>query len=422
MRIVFLSNYYPPFSRGGYEQWCQEVADALVRRGHSVIVITSRLPDSVCSEMITATEGCNIEVQRCLTLEVEGGLLRTAMRLVYQRARDERGNLSRVRQVLADFAPDVAMVWGMWNVPRSVPALIEQLLPGRVAYYLCDYWPTLPSAYIQQWQNPAARLVARLPKKLIGNVFLSRLRREPPIPLKLEHPLCVSRALRDLLGHGGARVAHARIIQGGIQVDDFRPLALRRWECHDGGLKLLYAGRLTPEKGVHTAIEALVTLAHRMDRSVTLDLVGWGDQHYVKDLRRSMRRARLEDRVTFSGSVERSAMPGLLARYDALLFPSVWAEPFARTVIEAMATGLVVIGTTTGGTADVLVEGETGLTFPAGDSNALATQIQRLGDDRELGRKLAKAARECVEDRFTFTRMVDEIEADLATLAVARCC
>jgi glycosyltransferase involved in cell wall biosynthesis len=94
-----------------------------------------------------------------------------------------------------------------------------------------------------------------------------------------------------------------------------------------------------------------------------------------------------------------------------LLFPSVWPEPLARVVQEAMAVGLVVIGTTTGGTPELLQDGLTGLTFAAEDADGLARQIGRLARDPALFETLAQAARQTVESRFTQERMVDEIEA-----------
>jgi glycosyltransferase involved in cell wall biosynthesis len=99
-----------------------------------------------------------------------------------------------------------------------------------------------------------------------------------------------------------------------------------------------------------------------------------------------------------------------------LLFPSIWPEPLARVVQEAMASGLVVIGTTTGGTPELLREGETGLTFPAEDATALAHQIGRLAADPALYNRLALAARHTVETSFTEQRMVDEIERYFAGL------
>jgi glycogen(starch) synthase len=103
----------------------------------------------------------------------------------------------------------------------------------------------------------------------------------------------------------------------------------------------------------------------------------------------------------------------VLAQYDALIFPSEWQEPFARTVLEAMAAGLVVIGTTTGGTGEILVDEVTGLTFPAGDAQVLARQIQHLYHNPTLRVQLAKIGQQCVIQNFTFSRMVDQIETAL---------
>ena len=82
-----------------------------------------------------------------------------------------------------------------------------------------------------------------------------------------------------------------------------------------------------------------------------------------------------------------------------------------------MAAGLVVIGTTTGGTGEILVEGETGLTFPAGDAEQLAAQIRRLVDDPVLCRRLGDSGCRTVREYYTLGRMVDELEAELFTIA-----
>lgn len=413
MRLLFLTNLYPPHAAGGYEQWCQEVAVEFRQRGHSVAVLTSR------AAAPGGSEG-GIDVRRLLNLEVEGGLASTTVRLLRDRGRLERENLEHLERVVQEFEPDVALLWGMWNVPRSVPARLEDLRPGKTAYYLCDYWLTLPSAYIQQLENPSSRVITRMAKQAIAGFLLRHLRQEERGRLRLDHPICVSQAVRDLLAHDGVQMDHAKVIQGGIQIDDFAPRALARWDVNEGSLRLVYAGRMTEEKGVHTAVRAMAQVASREGRPVFLDLVGTGAAPYLAMLNELIGRNRLRDRVRFRPRIPREQMPELLAEYDALLFPSEWPEPFGRAIMEAMAVGLVVIGTTTGGTSDVLVENETGLTYPSGDAAALARQIERLRDDRQLGQRLARRARRTVEERFTFKRMVDEIEADLETLLRAR--
>ena len=103
-------------------------------------------------------------------------------------------------------------------------------------------------------------------------------------------------------------------------------------------------------------------------------------------------------------------MPRVIEAHDVLVFPSIWPEPLARIIQEAMVCGLVVIGTTTGGTREILLDGVNGLTFEVENAQMLAEKIVQVIDDGGLRAKLARAARQTVVERFNLTRMVDEIE------------
>ena len=417
MKILFVSNMFPPYGRGGYEQWCEEVALALAARGHNVAVLTSRsgAKDEGNLTAGNSTPAPPIAVYRTLHVQVEGGLAQTTLRLLRAPRRFEEENIAHTRAVIDQFEPDIVMIWGMWNIDRSVPQQIEAAMGSRVVYYFCDYWPTLPSAYIQRFQEPARHGQMQQFKSWIGRYFLPRLAQDTPVQLRFEHPICVSRAVRDILTAGGAAVEHARIIYGGTTVEDFD---LARAHSPSGSpdgkcLRLLYIGRLEATKGVHTAVQAM----ERLDASVTLDILGAGDPDYTAALQAAVAQGGMDGRVHFLGAARRSEVPGVLAQHDVLLFPSEWNEPFARSVLEGMAAGLVVVGTTTGGTGEILVDGETGLTFAAGDDIQLAAQIQRLVTDPELRRRLAQTGRQIVRQYYTLGRMVDELEAELQTAA-----
>ena len=113
-------------------------------------------------------------------------------------------------------------------------------------------------------------------------------------------------------------------------------------------------------------------------------------------------------------------MPALLQQFDALVFPSIYEEPLARMTQEAMASGLVVVGTTTGGTAEILRDGETGLTFAPEDADALADQVVRLVSDPDLRRRLVQTGRQTVQEKFTLDRMVGDIDAYLGSCLADR--
>jgi glycosyltransferase involved in cell wall biosynthesis len=70
-------------------------------------------------------------------------------------------------------------------------------------------------------------------------------------------------------------------------------------------------------------------------------------------------------------------MPGLLRKFDVLVLPSIWPEPFSRAVLEGLVSGLVVVATRSGGTPEIIVDGENGLLFTPNDPEELAKKIAR---------------------------------------------
>jgi glycosyltransferase involved in cell wall biosynthesis len=125
----------------------------------------------------------------------------------------------------------------------------------------------------------------------------------------------------------------------------------------------------------------------------------------------------LEHQVTFRGRVPRSEVSEIVAKHDVFLFTSIYEEPIARSVMEAMATGLAVVGTSVGGQAEMLEDEANALVFPPDNPEALSACILRLHRDPDLRVRLAEAGRRMVLERFTLVRMVDEMELWLRGIA-----
>jgi len=407
MRILFISNYYPPYEVGGYEQLCQEVASRLTERGHQVAVLTSR-PEPRGKPVVEDN------VYRVLTLEVDWRLPVSAwQQFFFGRKRREAENLEWFDRVVAESDPQVILVWNARELHRSLLQQAENLPSAGVVYWLAGYSPAEPDQFTCYWQSRAQKGYKTWPKKLVGALALRMLAAEGrPVRLRLEHVLCVSAAFRDSQVQAGLLPPHSRVVYNGIDLEQF-PFCVRHDRAPQDGepLRLLYAGRLAPEKGVHTAIEAVGHLVRQVGlQNVYLLVVGSGPQPYrdrLADLRCSLH---LEEQVEFRDWVSREEMPGLMRQFDVLVLPSIYDEPLARIVQEAMATGLVVVGTLTGGTKEILVDEVNGLAFPPGDASALAAQIARLAGDPGLRLALAQNGRCTVEEKFSLTRMVDEME------------
>ena len=401
MRILFLSNFFPPARPGGYTQWCHEVAERLAERGHTIGILTS------CYESAKAPAN-EQNIYRLLHLEGDLAYYQP-LHFFTQWKKQHRENLASLTQTVQDFAPDLIFVWGMWALSKALPALAEQLLPGRVVYYVSDYWLSALDMHTTYWQSSTRRSPMQVPKRVLGKIAISMLAKEGKSDLKLEQVICVSARVRDLLVEAGLPIQHARIIHGGTDIERF--LGVRDRDYRSGHLKLLYAGQLVHHKGVHTAIEAMARLVNeRRIKQITLTLVGSGHPDYEALLRDLVDRERLHDFVTFHEPVSKDKMAAVFQQFDVLIFPSIYEEPLARVTQEAMASGLVVVGTTTGGTKEILRDGETGLTFAPEDADGLAKHVARLISDPDLCCRLAQAGRQTVLENFTLDKMVREIE------------
>jgi glycosyltransferase involved in cell wall biosynthesis len=119
---------------------------------------------------------------------------------------------------------------------------------------------------------------------------------------------------------------------------------------------------------------------------------------------------KLDAVVSLHDPYPKEKMGELYANADIFLFTSIWQEPFGRVLVEAMASGVVVIGTATGGSGEILLDGKTGLTYPPGDSEALAERIFSLYSDRKMYDLLSSEGRKFAIEKFSIERMVNEIE------------
>lgn len=413
LRILFLSNSYPPIRSGGYDQLCHDVAGALRVRGHDVAVLTSR---EECATAVREPGG----VYRYLQRQNDLFFYRPAYFFLGRKTR-ERQNQRALEQVVAEVQPDLLMVWGMWGMSHRILSVAERMFPARIVYYLADYWPISDDLDRAYWKLPTRRPFMRPVKEVLRRIARRQIGADQARSLRFDHVLCVSEALKRHMIDGGLQIEHAQVIHNGIDVDDFLiEDAATRHRSQQDTLRLLYAGQVAPHKGVFTLVEALARLAEADQISrLTLTIIGTGHPDNMTRMETLIRTRGLTDRVILRAAVPREAMPAVLREHDVLLFPSIYEEPLARIVQEAMLVGLAVIGTTTGGTKEILVDRENGLTFEPDDAEGLAAQIARLVADPGERDRLVAAGRRTILDHFTLDRMADEVEAYLQRMLCA---
>lgn len=412
MRVLFLTNFYPPYELGGQGRSCNQVVQALKERGHTTRVVTSM-------HGINNKPVCDDEICRCLYLEMDLTPLLHSINFFTQRKKREQHNLKSLKAQIRLFEPDIIFIWGMWNFSRNIPVLAEALMPGRVVYRFAEYWPTLPSQHEFYWRAPAQTWYNRLLKGLLKPLALAMLsKEEQPAKLSFANVISVSAATRDLLIEKGIPLNHAKVIHTGLEVEPYlnekRPPNLKTKQA----MELLYVGRISADKGIETAIKAVghLVYVHGLN-DVQFRLAGSGSENYMAYLQQVVIDKGLEDCVKFLGWVPHEEMIRLMTRFDVLIVPSEWPEPFARVVLEGMVSGLAVVATPNGGTAEIVRDGENGLLFETGNSQDLAQKLADLSTDKSLLEKLQKNGRETVLANFTLGKMIDNYESYLMDVA-----
>lgn len=407
MRILFISNYFPPHHIGGYEELCEEVAEGLKYRGHEVSVLTSRRGVSMARE----DPG---PIFRWLHSEIDYQAGQIPFQFLKGRVRRANDNIAALDKALFRWKPDIVMVWGMWNLSRDLLTHIDARESIPIVYYIADHWPLLPDAFALHWQEPARRWLTRWPKRLVGSVMRKVYggRREVA-PVSFDHALCVSADVRDHLRENGVKFRDVRVVHNGIHlsVGPTEALVKRRLPCHE--LRIVYAGRLSPDKGIPTVLNAMVML-QEAGLDVCLTIAGSGASWYEKQLHAQTHSLGISGRVSFLGRIERSLLSAVLSDSDVMVVPSIWPDPLPRIIQEGMDAGLVIVASEVGGIPEIIEDDVNGLMFPPGDANALAQQLQRLHDDPSVSARLAAEAARTVRIRFDIERTIQEVHEYLS--------
>lgn len=152
--------------------------------------------------------------------------------------------------------------------------------------------------------------------------------------------------------------------------------------------KILYVGRLSPEKNVEMLIEAARTIPQWFE----LEIVGGGEE--AKMLRKT---ARGETRIVFLGRQSMRQLPEIYRRADIFVLPSN-TESFGQVLLQAAAAGCAIVATRTPGASSIIEDGATGLLTKVGDREELKKAIEKLIIDKDLRLRLAAAARKMAEE------------------------
>ena len=388
MKVLLVSNFYPPYWVGGYEQIAAWIACGLRERGHEVLVLTGRGPAFDGREVRGELDLDLVHVREAYfrTGIVQGnGLGEAIRRHVFSPA-----NFAACRRTLLSFRPDLVSFWNPAFITFS-PLLAARVTGVPAVAHVSD---TVANVF-RNPHPPAFPERARGAARVVVDLLL-RLSR----PARFVVPSAFLReklVRRESLPPSRVDVLHWPV----------EPTVSRREAAaREGVRRLLFVGTLIPEKGPRVLLAALRD-AVREAPDLSLTLVGEGPEAYVASLREAAKGLP----VSFRGRLDRSEVIAAYEAHDALVFPSIWEEPFAVVPLEAMAMGLAVVATRAGGTPEAVVHERTGLLVPPDDPLALRHAILRLAADPALARSLAAEGQRWARRGQAFPAFMDRLDA-----------
>ena len=392
MRILVVTNYFPPQYLGGAELSALNSCRGLLQRGHevSVLVVNNRTAEPV--DVQYSVQNIPVHKVSYRSFLANHSLVQTfgsrVYRTVVAEIRRMRPDLVHVHNVSgATLAPFVAC--RRLGVPVVLTLHDHWLLcPNNMLYRgdgsLCD--PVQGSGYCKQCYR-RYDYWARVPRR---RQVLARLVRNVRIFIS------PSRKLVDLHVAAGYDRQRFRVVPYGVDPALSRSLSsavLQEYMSQRGRFRtLLFAGAIVETKGVRTLVEALPRLIKYVDR-LRLLVAGWGNPRLLGDLERFNPTV-----VSLLGRVPFEEMRALYAAADLTVVPSVWYDNSPMVIYESLLAGTPVVGSEIGGIPELIQPGRTGYLFPAGDARALTERvIQHFGlsapERRAMRRQCARWAR-----------------------------
>lgn len=205
---------------------------------------------------------------------------------------------------------------------------------------------------------------------------------------------------------------YKNVIPNGNMVRIYNGVSKEKYKAHKRKLfvgekiKIMYAGTLSEAKGIMQLVEAVHLLKKEYKDKIQVTAIGKASEEYGRLLQQKVKEYQLESVISIPGFVQDMA-----AEWKSADIACVCSrcEAFGRVTVEAMMSGCVVIGSNTGGTAEIIEDGKSGFLYQQGNHKDLAEKIQLVIENQDIAGQVALAGQEAAVERFSEDRNTREI-------------
>lgn len=393
MKILVLSNLYPPYQLGGYEIGCRNVVNGLRRLGHEVLVLTT--PSHIGP--LKREDGVfrQLELSSFQPSPVENTGWRAAMRL--DAMASNFTNTAALLYMISEFQPDCIYLFN---------------LVGIGGLGLIDCLNTLKFPWIFHLMDRVPDLLQRdFPESILSlfNAVDGRIYQSGQIISMTNH------LIAEIEMHCGFKLKkNIKLVPGWVEAT--APVTKRNY-ANKGTVRFVTAGAIQPHKGIDIILEACALLLKEKIIDFSIDIYGQGmESHYID----KSKQLGVHNHVNFCGTRTQLELLDIYKEADAFLFPTWEREPFGFAPIEAASVGCVPIITDTCGVAERLVGGVHCIKIQRDADSLFNIMIKICKHEIDLT-EMSRAGQAICRQDLSFDTCLREIEKILQQSILDRC-
>ena len=371
MKILVVSNLYPPYYIGGYEIGCQNFVNYIQKNtNNSTLVLTSNYGNPQIEEK-------NIE----RNLLTSWSYSKKSRFFVYiKNWYREIQNRKIFLNTLNNFKPDKIVFWNMTGISLNMTRIAEK---EKIPY--CIY------AFDEQFSRLDEDFYTRQVRKVFKNF----------VP-NIENIIFASKFLKKsflLSRKKNIKPKNNLVINWGVLTQSKRKLLLSKKK-----INILYIGQIVKHKGLDILLKAIGLLDNKILNQINLNIFGGiHDKDFFLQNSKFIIKNKLQNIIKFNKKFKREDLKKIMIKHEILIFPSTWQEPFAISLLEAQSFGLAIIASDTGGTRESLSNGQAGILFKNKHYVELSKIIEKLIIKQSLINKYSHAAQNNIKKKYNFS-------------------
>jgi len=386
MKVLFISEYFPPNVRGGGEISCFLLAKHLVKRGIEVHVLTSNL------EGTKEIEG--IKIHRNLKTGKNPSSIFSNIKRTLAFPKSVR---KETKKIIRKYNLDIIHYFNTTSSYGVIKTKIPKIMHSNSPVFFCPKGDLIyedktlyerklnyknfkkefiNSEYIAKTKNYFFLKHNPLFRRFLFNSYKKRIK----LLKEFDHFMPISTFLAGRLKLLGAEEEKITVMPNIIETEKFKKTTAK-----NDKLRITYLGSYTKFKGIYTLLNAL----KKLKRDYVCNLYGAGN--IGPEIKKKIEKDNLKVNLNTKRNYQK--VPEVLAKSNILVFPSEIPEAFGRVLVEAMAAGCMPISSKIGGTIDIIKDKKNGYFFEPGNTEQLAEILNKINLRKIKKEELIKEAK-----------------------------